>query len=279
MAFIVGKLTGRKVGTSLIAGPVELYVSSSPVGTYSYCNPLPPLTLRAKIFKWILNESDLITVTGNYTKDFLTSVGINDKLMVTMPHAIDRRFKLKDANKEYDLIFVGRLVKVKHIDVLLKAINIVKKLKPDIKVVIVGDGPCKSKLEKLSNDFNLINNVHFAGYQQNVWEWYSKAKISILTSEREGFPYSVVESLKCGVPVIASDCGDVQDLIINGYNGMIVKRYDDYQAFADKIIEILQDNAKLESYSSNSLESVSNITMENLASIWEKDILARLNKE
>lgn len=276
MAFIVGKLTGRKVGASLLAGPVELYAGGSPIGDYSYCNPLPELNLRAKLFKWMLNNSNLITVTGSYTKDFLISIGINEQRIFTLPHAIDERFELQDLNKEYDVIFVGRLAKVKHVDIVLKAIKKVAKDYPHIKVAIVGDGECKYSLEKLSNDLDISNNIYFAGYQANVWEWYNKAKISILTSEREGFPYSVIESLKCGVPVITSDCGDVQDLIKNGYNGLIVKKYDDYQAFADGILQMLGNEQKLKKHPSDCLESVKDISEENLSSIWAKYCLSIL---
>lgn len=272
IAFIVGKLTGRKVGTSLIAGPVELYADGSPIGNYTYCNPLPELNLRAKFFKWMLNHSHLITVTGSYTRNFLTSIEISENKIVVLPHVIDDNFKMKKVDKEYDLIFVGRLAKVKHVDVLVKAAQIITDKYPNLKIVIVGDGECRSKLENLSNQRGLNSNIYFAGYQTNVWEWYNKAKFSILTSEREGFPYSVVESLKCGVPVITSNCGDVQDLIEDGYNGIIIKRYEDYKSFADKIINILDEEKRLEEYSFNSVESVKDINNENIASIWREII-------
>ncbi|KKG29101.1 hypothetical protein DU52_01545 [Methanosarcina mazei] len=278
MAFIVGKLTGKKVGISLIAGPVELYASGSPIGNYPYCNPLPKLNIRARIFRWMLANSDFITVTGKYTKGFLTSIGINENTILVLPHSIDNQFGIKNIDKEYDIIFVGRLAKVKHVEILLKAVQSVKSSYPSIKVTIVGDGDCKPELENLSNKLGLNKNVHFAGYQKNVWDWYNKSKISVLPSEREGFPYSVVESLSCGVPVVTSDCGDVNDLIKDGYNGLIVKKYDDFDEFALSIIRILDNNRILETYSANCLESVKNINVNTVTYIWRNSILNLLSK-
>lgn len=269
MAFLVGKLTGKKVGTSLIAGPVELYTGGSPIGDYPYCNPLPELNIRARIFRWMLSNSDFITVTGKYTKEFLTSIGIDENKVLVLPHSIDNQFGIKNIDKKYDIVFVGRLAKVKHVEILLKAVQSVKTSYPNIKVAIVGDGDCKPELENLSNKLGLNKNVHFAGYQKNVWDWYNKSKISVLTSEREGFPYSVVESLSCGVPVVTSDCGDVNDLIKDGYNGLIVEKYNDYAIFAQNIIWILDNNKMLETYSSNCLESVKNVNISTVTSIWK----------
>jgi glycosyltransferase involved in cell wall biosynthesis len=273
MAFIVGKLTGRKVGISLLAGPVELYAGGSPISNYSYCNPLPELNKRAKLFKWVLNTSNVITVTGNYTKDFLVSIGINENKIFVLPHVIDNKFNNKEIKKEYDIIYIGRLAKVKHVDILLKAVQVLKDKYPNIKVAIVGNGECKKYLEDLTTKIDLNKNVHFAGYQTNVWDWYNKAKISVLTSEREGFPYSVVESLKCGVPVVASDCGDINDLVKNQYNGFIVKSYTNYELFACNINKILENKKLLNKFSVNSLRSLENTCMENISFVWENNIM------
>jgi glycosyltransferase involved in cell wall biosynthesis len=269
MAFFVGKLTGRKIGISLLAGPVELYASGSPIGTYSYCNSLPILNMRAKMFSYVLTKSDFITVTGSYTKDFLISIGIDENKIFVLPHLIDNRFERKDIDKEYDLIYVGRLAKVKHVDILLKAVQLTKNEYPDINAVIVGDGECRSALENLSNNLGLSENIHFVGYQTNVWDWYNKAKISVLTSEREGFPYSVVESLSCGLPVISSDCGDVNDLLKTGYNGFVINRYTDYEAFAFNIGNIMRNKRVLKKYSDNSIKSVKHMNAKNISSTWE----------
>jgi len=263
-------LTGRNIGIFLIAGPVELYSAGSPVGKYSYCDPLPDLNFRGDIYKCILKKFDVIAVTGTFTKNYLKSIGIDENKIFIPPKTISDEFNNQDREKEYDVIYVGRLAKVKHVETLIKATKLLKSQYPNIQVGIVGDGECKPSLENLTNKLELNKNIHFVGYQENVWDWYNKAKVSVVSSEREGLPRVAIESLKCGVPVITSNCGDVKDIIKNGYNGFIIEDYDDFRGFARKIITILDGDKSLNEYSENSIESVKNINLDQASSVWEE---------
>jgi glycosyltransferase involved in cell wall biosynthesis len=269
LAFITGKLTRRKVGISLIAGPVELYTSGSPVEKYTYTKSLPKLSLTGKIMLGILKRFDVITTTGSFTTRFLVEKRIDENKIFILPHVVDERFEPVEIKREYDIIYVGRLAPVKHVETLIKAISIVKKSNPDITVAIAGDGSERNKLEELSIKMNVTENIFFAGFQSDVWNWYNKAKISVLTSEREGFPYSVVESLSCGVPVIASNCGDMCDVLKDGYNGVIIEDYQDYESFATAIVKLLQNPQIITEYSNNALKTAENLTVEKAVLVWE----------
>jgi glycosyltransferase involved in cell wall biosynthesis len=272
LAFLAGKLTGKNVGISLIAGPIELYAGGSPIGTYPYCDPLPILNKRAVFFKKILEKSNLVAVTGSYTINFLKSIGISEEKIIVPPKTIDEKFFCQNIKKEYDIIYVGRLHQLKHIETLLKAACVVKNTYPDIKVAIIGIGECREILEKLSNTLGLNDNVYFLGYQKNVWDWFNKAKISVICSEREGLARSAVESMRCGVPVITSNCGDINDLIKDGFNGSIVNKYDDYEEYAQKILELLENDELLKAYIANCPECLKPLTIENATFIWENAI-------
>ena len=278
LAFLVGKLTRRKVGVSLIAGPMELYVlGGSPVEKYAYTKPLPELSVKGKIILSILKRFDVITATGSFTRKFLVNNGIREDKIFLLPHVVDDKFKPINIQKEYDLVYIGRLAKVKHIETLIKAVSTVKKSYPHLRVVIVGDGPEMNSLEKLSRELNLTKNIDFIGFQIDVWNWYNTAKISILTSEREGFPYSVVESLSCGVPVITSNCGDIRDVIKNEYNGIIIDDYQDYKSFAEAIIDLLQNPQIMTAYSVNALKTAEKKTVEDTALVW-KEIIHKIGE-
>lgn len=276
LAFLVGKLTGRKTGISFLAGPVELFDLElcNLMGKYPFL-PYCESHLSSKkvriIKKYLLDKFDNITVTGTYTRDFLIHEGISDKKISILPHFVDERFKLRSLTKIYDIIYVGRLAKVKHIETFLYALVQVKSIIPTIKAVVVGNGEEEAILKKLAEELNLQEpTLSFMGYQTDVWEWYSKSKLSILSSDREGFPYSVIESLKCGVPVISSNCGDVVDIIHDGYNGRLIQKYDDINEFANSIIDLLQHPNLLEEFSKNAVESVKDINQEKVTEVWEK---------
>ena len=271
LAFIAGKLTGRKVGVSLIAGPVETYgLGGSPIGTYTYCYPLPQSNLLNRVILSVLKRFDVITVTGTYTKHYLVSKGIDENKIFILPHVVDGRFQPLDIEKDYDVVFVGRLAPVKHVETLIRATAQIKEFLPSIRVAIVGDGEERSRLEELTHSLNLTDQIDFVGYQKNTWEWYNRSKLSVVTSEREGFPYTVIESLKCGVPVVTSNCGDVCDIVEDSVNGTVVSDYRDYDGFAEAIRKILTDPGRIANYSANALRSVENLSSHSVKLTWEK---------
>lgn len=278
VAFIAGKLTNTKIGVTLNAGPVDFYtLERSPIGKYAYSKPLPKISGIGRILVAILKKFDIITVTGSFTKKILIEKGIRKNKIFIMPrvapNAFDGRFRpIKNFPREYDVVYVGRLAPVKHVETLIKAISIIRKFNPNIKAAIVGDGPEKNNLEKLSKKLKLDENIIFTGYQAEIWNWHIKGKFSILTSEREGFPYSVVESLCCGVPVIASNCGDICDVIKGGYNGVIIEDYQDYKSFAEAITNLLQNPQIMTTYSVNALKTAEKMNVENATHVWKEII-------
>ena len=273
LALIAAKLTGNKVGIFLIAGPIELYTfGNSPGKKYAYTNILPPLTLKGKILLKLVNRFTFITIAGSYTKKFLLDKGIPVKKIFYLPYAIiDENCRPSLTLKTYDLIYIGRLTKSKHIEVGIYA---VKKLIDyyglnELKFGIVGDGPCREKLEMLCIKLNLSANIEFLGHQSDIATYFNKAKLSIVTSERETGPLTAIESMMCGVPVISSRCGDtVNDLIIDGTDGYLIDNYEDHSAFAERIAHLLTDDTMLLTFSKNAIKSPNIIGVDRLANRW-----------
>ena len=278
LAFVVGKLTRKKVGVSLIAGPVELYVlGGSPIKKYAYINFNPQKSLTSSILYYILKRFDFLTITGTFSKEFLLKKGIDKKKIFVIPHVIVDKIHTVSIKKEYDVLYVGRLSPIKHVETFIKSLSVVTENHPSIRAVIVGDGECKFKLESLARRLKLNRNIDFVGYRADIWNWYAKSKISILTSEREGFPYSILESLYLGVPVIASNCGDIQDVVKNRYNGLLIQDYSDYHSFADAINELIYKSpSSILNYSINSLNTKKNLSAETVALLWE-EIFDKIN--
>lgn len=270
MSYLAGKMTGAKIGLSLIAGPVELYMplGGSPIGKYAYNNPLPRISGVNLILLYITKKMDVITTTGSFTKEFLIRNGVSEHKILIMPHMVDDRFRPSNAKKIYDAIYIGRLVKVKHLETFVRAIAKSRVSLPRICVAIVGNGPEENNLRLLSKELGLDENVYFTGYQCDVWNWYNRAKISVLTSEREGLPYSVVESLSSGVAVITTNCGDVTDIVKDGYNGVIIGDYTQYEILSEEIVKLLNDPEALSAYSDRA--GIFRETVPNLTNNWRK---------
>jgi glycosyltransferase involved in cell wall biosynthesis len=140
-------------------------------------------------------------------------------------------------------ISVGRLDTEKHFDHLLNAFSLVKQKRSDFRFLIVGDGPEKDYLEKLSIELNLRNETEFMGYVKGVERFLKISNIFVFASSREGLPVSLMEAMAMEKPVVAYNIRGVRDLVEDGVNGFLVP-FGDIEAFADKII-YLMDNPEV----------------------------------
>jgi len=121
---------------------------------------------------------------------------------------------------------VGRLSKEKGVEVLLEAIKIIKKSVPGILVDIVGDGPEKNMLIKLSKDLNLKNNVKFIGSIPHniVGDFYKQCTVLIIPSVwDEPFGLVGIEAMSVGRPVIASRVGGIPEWLNDGETGYLTQ--------------------------------------------------------
>ena len=124
-----------------------------------------------------------------------------------------------------DILFACRLLGNKNIDVLLAALASMKKELPGLCCRIVGEGPERSRLQSLSIDLGLAENVIFHDYFPGaaIYGVMKSAKVFALPSEREGFGIVALEANACGLPVVTADHPDnaTRHLIIDGENGFL----------------------------------------------------------
>ena len=130
------------------------------------------------------------------------------------------------AGAESDIIFAGRLVKNKNVDLLIKSIALIKEAMPSIKCLIIGDGPERNNLEALVADLHLEQNVSFLGsldHSQAVFSYLKASRVFVLPSTREGFGIVLLEANACGLPVVTVKHSQnaACDLIIDGKNGFL----------------------------------------------------------
>ncbi|TLY79231.1 MAG: glycosyltransferase family 4 protein [Gammaproteobacteria bacterium] len=129
------------------------------------------------------------------------------------------------------VVFAGRLVPIKAIDVLLRAWELLSEsgqVTPADRLAIIGDGPLRAELERVAGAPRLRGTVHFVGEvpQEQLAQWLSAATALCLPSRNEGTPNVVVEALASGRPVVASNVGGIPELVRDGANGVLVKPLD-----------------------------------------------------
>ena len=131
----------------------------------------------------------------------------------------------KDPTKRPYIGFVGRLSSEKGIIEFLKSIPIILNARPDLKFIIVGDGPLRNYVESFIKRNNLSSKILLLGFvpHEKLPHIYRKLKLLVLPSYSEGVPNVLLEAMACGTPVLASPVGGIPSIIINGKTGIILK--------------------------------------------------------
>lgn len=130
--------------------------------------------------------------------------------------------RVKRTEKKYDIVFVGRLVSAKGIDMLLEAIASLRQERLIRSAIIVGDGPLKEPLMRKALDLGISEIVTFAGERHNIIELLEMSRLFVLPSRWEGTPSALLEAMAVGLPVIAANVGGVSEVIDTNINGLLV---------------------------------------------------------
>lgn len=184
-------------------------------------------------------------VNQKETPNFLVNAGVSKEKIIYIPSMyIDLDiFKIyPEVEKKYDLVFCSRLEKNKGIFNLLEAVKIAKQQKPDIKLLIIGNGPEKKNLESRIKNYGLKDNVIFSGWLETARDValaYNSAKIFVNPSFNEGGPRVALEAMACGLPVITTKVGLMHDLIRGDENGLFTDWEPD--KMAKVILKLLSD--------------------------------------
>lgn len=153
--------------------------------------------------------------------------GVPDEKVLVLPsHYLDLdAFAPQPVAKEADAICVSRLVKNKGLLLLLDALALAKRSKPDITLDIVGEGPLKEALTKHTAKLDLQSNVRFLGWlpdQAAVARAYNAARLVVCASFNEGGPRTTLEGMACGLPAVSTAVGTMPEVITPGENGYLV---------------------------------------------------------
>ena len=164
--------------------------------------------LIGKIWFRILNRTDSIIVLSEfYRRHYAETIRVPLKVLnnTVLLEATPAKKRLKG---EFKLLCVGRLVRLKNFELVIKALSHFS----NSTLTIVGDGPEKDSLQRLGVDLNLNNRIEFIGHTTDVYKYYEKCHALVIPSFTEGFPLVLAEACSFGVPVIASDIEQLKDI-------------------------------------------------------------------
>lgn len=171
-----------------------------------------------------------------------------------------------------DVLFVGRLIDDKRLDLLLGAVQRLLPRRPDLRCTIVGDGPQRDELVALARRLGVADNVQFVGWvdpSSRVFGHMKSARLLVLPSVREGFGITVVEAQACGtVPVVVrSPMSAATALVRDGVDGRLCES--SAESIAAAVDELLSDEARREALAAAALTAAEAWSWDRLASEME----------
>ncbi len=229
--------------------------------------------------KAFIKNADAYLAYGSLSKEYLQYFGAEEEKIVVSCNTVDilsfsqRSFEIgmrKDEIKmqkrfpKHVILFSGQLIERKGLGVLLEAFS--KIYNKDMGLVIVGDGPERSKNEDFVNRNN-IKNVYFEGSQkaEKLYEYYAIADVFVLPSLIEVWGLVLNEAMACGLPVLCSSMvGAAKDLVKDGINGYVFNPHDSDE-LADKLNLLFREKGLRKTMGEKSRQLISDFTPQKYA--------------
>jgi len=167
------------------------------------------------------------------------------------------------------IIYVGRLVPHKCVDVLIKAFVLIRKTSKNSALIIIGDGAERANLEELVSTHKLQDSVYFLGEcsDEDLPKYYSAADVFVIPSVHEGFCNPIIEAMACGTPVIGSNCTAVRETL--GDYGILFEP-NNVNDLANKTLNLLFDEKMRKKLAKRGLEYAKSFSGKETTSLLEE---------
>ena len=210
--------------------------------------------LQAKIRR-LLFESSVFVVLGEKWNQTIKRIEPETNTVVVSNTVCIPREKITWNGEDKQILFLGVLIRRKGVDDLLQAIAQLVQSNRDVgmKFVIAGSGEEESALRRKSKELGLDDFVSFLGWTQGKEKdkLFLKSHLLVLPSYNEGLPISILEAISYGMPVVATDVGDISSAVMEGKNGYLIQP-GDINGLADRIEQVF---ASISDYQAMSQES------------------------
>jgi glycosyltransferase involved in cell wall biosynthesis len=180
------------------------------------------------LLKFIYSRRKLFSISKGVSRDLTNNLDIHPKEIHVVYNPIDEQMIQAKAiipnsliPKQDYIINVGRFHYQKRQDLLIKAYSKLKNRKK-YKLVLIGEGDTLQDCKELVKSLNLENDVIFTGWQSNPYNWIKNACLFVLSSDTEGLPLVLLESLCCGTNIVSTYFEGIEDILTDNLQKNIV---------------------------------------------------------
>ncbi len=270
-----------------MAGLEALFASKTlniPIAGTNYMSSAHYKTISNFYFKyvpWFYNQCDYITTPSKWAFTELVSHGLNkphqaisnpiETEIFTSLNGDNSELKKKYNFSRNTLLFVGRISEDKSLDVIIKALPLIKENIPDVEFVLVGHGSAEDSLKRLAESLGVEKDVKiFSGRKgrQELAEIFRASEIFTIASTSETQGMSMLEAMACGIPTIAARAQSLPEYI-DETRGILIEP-GDYRALAEKTIALLKNKKERQKLGANGRKYVEKFSISNIARAWEE---------
>lgn len=215
-----------------------------------------------EITRFSIEQSNGITAVSNYLREKTIEIfGIKEPIEVIynfIEELPDQTKKCQDLRRriapagEIILSHLSNFRPVKKVEDVIEIAYRVMQVRP-AKLIMIGDGPERSRAEAKARELNISDHVHFLGKQDNIYLLLSSSDVFLMPSRLESFGLAALEAMSCGVPCVTSDSGGLKELVKNGVSGFTAP-VGDIDRMAQLVLQIVKDQKTWERMSTSCRE-------------------------
>ncbi len=213
--------------------------------------------VRHLIEKKLSQYSQNIIAVSDSIKDYIINdKGINASIVKTIHNGVSPlniTIKKKEVSGAIKFISVGRLAKIKNHYLMLDAFKIALGHHIDLELSIIGDGPERTKLMDYAHKLDIMNNVTFLGFRDDIVDLLQQNNVFLLSSDYEGISIALLEAMRLSMPAVATDVGGIPETIINNVSGILVKK-GDVTAYAKAICSYVKEPSLITQHGDNAFK-------------------------
>jgi N-acetyl-alpha-D-glucosaminyl L-malate synthase BshA len=203
------------------------------------------------ITRYAVEKSDVVTaVSDSLRRDTEEMLGIDRGKIITIYNFVNTRdfnqdlkkIELSHCRNTFMILHISNLRPVKApLDVIRIFHGIMKKSDLNLRLCVLGVGPMETAMMKLASELGIAEKVHFLGSYSELGSVIVASRLMLLPSIQESFGLAALESMACGVPVVASRVGGLPEVIRDGVNGILFESGNLDEAI-DKSLRLLNDS-------------------------------------
>ncbi len=214
-------------------------------------------------------NSPVLVISESTADDLVTRGFRREQIEVSYP-GIDHAFYTVDSSVQRferpTLVYAGRLQRYKSLDVVLRALALLRDRGTGVRFHIAGQGEDRGRLESLTDSLGLRDLVSFLGYvsEEDKRDLLRRAWVNVYPSPKEGWGISNVEAAACGTPSLASDAPGLRESVVDGRSGFLIP-HGNVEQWADRIALLCGDSQLRERLAVGAIEHAARFTWEETA--------------